>query len=160
MYEEAIKWVVDNLEGGRKYVNDPNDPGGPTKWGIATNYHPGVIVEDLTWEDALAIYKREYWNPQRLALLTDLRVARQVLGFVIHIGGRRALRVLQECLRAVGNRTKVDGILGPETAEYVNSVDSDILVPVFKEAMAGWYRAHKKESPYLRGFLNRAYNKG
>lgn len=158
--EEAIWWVVKNLEGGGKYVNDPNDPGGPTKWGIAQNYHPGVVVRDLTWDDALAIYEREYWHPQRLSLLKDLRVVRQVLGFVIHLGGRRAIRVLQSCLRATGRHTNVDGVLGPNTADKVNEVHPDIMVPVFKEAMAGWYRAHKQESPYLRGFLNRAYNKG
>ena len=51
------------LEGKEKYTNDPRDPGGPTKYGIAGKYHPGVDIEHLTLEQAKEIYIKEYWIP-------------------------------------------------------------------------------------------------
>lgn len=49
-----IKW-----EGG--YVNDPNDPGGETKFGISKRAFPHLDILSLTFDQALEIYRREYW---------------------------------------------------------------------------------------------------
>ncbi len=58
----VLKWEVgDKPNGG--YTNDPDDPGGETKWGIAARYHPGVDIKNLAPEQALDIYVKEYWNP-------------------------------------------------------------------------------------------------
>ena len=46
-------------EGG--YVNDPNDPGGETKWGISKRSYPHLDIAALTLEDAQEIYRRDYW---------------------------------------------------------------------------------------------------
>lgn len=43
--------------------NDPDDPGGSTRWGISQRYHQDVDVLRLTREQAIEIYRREYWNP-------------------------------------------------------------------------------------------------
>ena len=32
-------------EGGETYTNDPRDPGGPTKYGVALNYNLGTIPD-------------------------------------------------------------------------------------------------------------------
>ena len=48
------------IEGG--YVNDPNDPGGETKYGICKRDHPTVDIKNLTIDGAKAIYRSEYWN--------------------------------------------------------------------------------------------------
>jgi len=47
-------------EGG--YVNNPNDPGGETNWGISKRSYPDVDIKNLTREDAKVIYKRDYWD--------------------------------------------------------------------------------------------------
>lgn len=46
-------------EGG--YTNDPDDPGGETKFGIDKRSHPGEDIKALTKERALEIYWRDYW---------------------------------------------------------------------------------------------------
>lgn len=56
----ALKFVLEH-EGG--YVNDPDDPGGETKWGISKRYHPDVDIKNLLPEQAAQIYAEEYWNP-------------------------------------------------------------------------------------------------
>jgi len=43
------------------YVNDPDDKGGETKWGISKRAYPEVDIKNLTREEALRIYQRDYW---------------------------------------------------------------------------------------------------
>lgn len=45
---------------GEYYENDPDDPGGATKYGIDQRSHPGVDIKSLTKEAALAIYWKEW----------------------------------------------------------------------------------------------------
>ena len=62
----AVAAVLEEETGGRPdggLTNDPNDPGGVTKWGISQRSHPDVDVPNLSEDDAKAIYKAEYWEP-------------------------------------------------------------------------------------------------
>lgn len=59
-FPKAFELTV-GLEGA--YSNDPNDPGGETKFGIAKRYHQSVDIKNLTLEGARAIYYNEYWIP-------------------------------------------------------------------------------------------------
>jgi hypothetical protein len=57
-FQIACQFVLDH-EGG--YVNDPDDPGGETNFGIAKRYHPDVDIKSLTKQEAAEIYFKEYW---------------------------------------------------------------------------------------------------
>lgn len=46
-------------EGGE--VNDPDDPGGHTKYGISQKAYPKLKIADLTEDDAKEIYFKDYW---------------------------------------------------------------------------------------------------
>ncbi len=48
-------------EGG--YVNDLDDPGGETKYGISKRAHPDLDIKNLTVERAKEIFYNEYWIP-------------------------------------------------------------------------------------------------
>jgi lysozyme family protein len=52
--------IVVGEEGG--YVNDPQDPGGETKYGITKLEYPNVDIAQLTLAQAQQIYQRDYWN--------------------------------------------------------------------------------------------------
>ena len=58
-FDEIIDIVLEH-EGG--YVNDPDDPGGETNFGIAKRSHPDVDIANLTKAGAKEIYKAEYWD--------------------------------------------------------------------------------------------------
>lgn len=48
-----------NSEGG--YVNHPRDPGGETKFGITKASYPNLDIKNLTKEQAVDIYYKNYW---------------------------------------------------------------------------------------------------
>jgi lysozyme family protein len=58
-FERAFKFAI-SAEGG--YVNDPDDPGGETKFGISKRAYPSVDIAALTAEQAKEIYRRDYWE--------------------------------------------------------------------------------------------------
>ena len=60
-FDAAIKFVLER-EGGATVTNDPADPGGLTKYGISQRAHPGLDIQNLTEEQAKAIYRKVYWE--------------------------------------------------------------------------------------------------
>lgn len=58
-FTKAIQKIIAS-EGG--YVNDPNDPGGETKFGISKRSYPNEDIKNLTIERAREIYKRDFWD--------------------------------------------------------------------------------------------------
>jgi lysozyme family protein len=51
------------FEGGEIVSNDPNDPGGLTKWGLSKKANPDLDIANLTREQAKEIYLNRYWEP-------------------------------------------------------------------------------------------------
>lgn len=58
-FEQYIDKIL-KLEGG--YVNDPDDAGGETKYGISKSANPDVDIPALTIDKAKEIYRDRYWN--------------------------------------------------------------------------------------------------
>ena len=57
-FKEALLFVF-KWEGS--YVNDPDDPGGETKYGISKRAYPSLDIQSLTPTDAARIYYEDYW---------------------------------------------------------------------------------------------------
>lgn len=63
-FNVAVEQVLVH-EGG--YSNDPQDPGGETNFGISKNAHPEAWADGrVTREEAIAIYRKDYWDRNRL----------------------------------------------------------------------------------------------
>lgn len=100
-------------EGG--YVNNPADPGGETKWGISKRSYPNVNIKALTREDAIEIYRKDFWNRvQGENLPTAL--AFQALDAAVNSGIGNAVRFLQRALGVAD-----DGVVGPITLARLRS---------------------------------------
>lgn len=121
-FEQAFAILIGN-EGG--YVNNPDDPGGETKFGLSKRSYPQIDIAKVTLDDARAIYRRDFWNqvrgdelPPPLALL--------VFDAAVNSGPAQSVRWLQA---ALGTRT--DGIIGPVTLGIVaqrQGQGADLLV--------------------------------
>lgn len=103
-FDEAFDRLIGH-EGG--YVNDPNDPGGETNWGISKRSYPNVNIKTLTRDQAKEIYRRDFWQRIHGDKLYD-GVAFQVFDFAVNSGIETAIRALQ---RAIG--VADDGHFGP-----------------------------------------------
>lgn len=57
--EELIKFVMNDIEGGDKYVKDGS---GYAKYGINSKYNPDINVKTLTEKKAVEVYKARYWH--------------------------------------------------------------------------------------------------
>src|SRR6266576_5386633 len=74
-------------EGG--YVNDPDDPGGETNWGISKRYHPDVDIKNLTPEQAAEIYYNDYYVPSGAVALQEPE-ATVVFDTAVNLGADKA----------------------------------------------------------------------
>src|SRR3990172_4420720 len=96
-------------EGG--YVNDPDDAGGETKFGISKRVYPNENIAELTIDKARAIYLKDYWQRGRCEELpADIRYI--YFDTCVNMGIRTAVKLLQ---RAEG--VTDDGAFGKQTLE-------------------------------------------
>jgi lysozyme family protein len=113
IFDIAFQITV-GIEGG--YVNDPNDPGGETKYGISKRAYPNVDIANLTLADAKQLYEKDYWEvahcqdcPPTLAIL--------VFDAAVNNGPGAAISWLQS---AVG--VTADGNIGPVTLAAIAGI--------------------------------------
>ncbi|WP_170463840.1 holin-associated N-acetylmuramidase [Ruegeria arenilitoris] len=125
---QTVRQIADEIvgrEGG--YVDDPDDPGGATKYGVTEHTMrrlgldlsgDGVIdrldVRRLSKAQAVDIFVRHYFEKPRLGLLPEV-VQPSVFDMYVN-AGTQAVRILQRLLRDMGFQIAVDGVVGPQTA--------------------------------------------
>ena len=109
---EAIEIILKH-EGG--YVNDPDDPGGETKYGISKRSFPQYDIKNLSIEDAKDIYRRHFWDVSKAEKLKDeLRL--DYFDMCVNMGQRNAVKCIQKAINnAPGDKIAVDGRIGPQT---------------------------------------------
>lgn len=124
-FEDAIARVLGH-EG--KYSNNPADPGGETNWGISKRSYPDLDIKGLPREQAVEIYRRDFWNRVHADELFD-GVAYQALDFAVNSGIETAVRYLQRALGVAD-----DGHWGPVTKEAAAAMsESDQIMRLIAE---------------------------
>ena len=119
-FDEIIEQVLEH-EGG--YVNDPDDPGGETKYGISKKAYPDEDIKDLTVDRAKELYRRDYWDRYKAGSIAD-RIRHSYLDMCINMGGSRAIKILQEaCNSKNADKIDVDGGIGPATIKAASTVE-------------------------------------
>ena len=61
-FNKIIYKVLEH-EGG--YVNDKDDLGGETNYGITKRFYPNLDIENLSKQEAIDIYYDDYWIPSK-----------------------------------------------------------------------------------------------
>jgi lysozyme family protein len=142
-------------EGG--YVNNPNDKGGPTKYGITQADMPGVDMSTISQIEAIAYYREHYWKDLYSQINSQL-VAEKLFDMGVLMGVGTAVKLLQVTIK---NRMMIvpDGVFGPQTLADVNLQRSDELLSCYRVTLlnhavniAG---ANPKDSEFIQGWITR-----
>ncbi|WP_299874895.1 holin-associated N-acetylmuramidase [uncultured Sulfitobacter sp.] len=138
-------------EGG--YVNDPDDPGGATKFGVTIHTMrrlgldlsgDGKVgaadVKLLTRAQATDIFIKHYFEKPGIAMLPEALQA-SVFDMYVNAGGN-AVKILQRLFNEMGFALKVDGQLGGRTAQAADEAMQtapDLVVDAYGIARRNYY---------------------
>ena len=151
-FDECLN-VILGLEIGTtdKANNDPHDPGGLTRFGIAKASHPNVDVMNLTKESAASIYRREYWNAIRGE---ELPIGIDLLAFdgAVNQGVKPTILMLQLAAGAEG-----DSIIGSETIAAIGKHPKEDLAILFAARRAKRYAVNVNLGFYGNGWYKRLF---
>jgi lysozyme family protein len=157
---DACLRLVLGAEGG--YVDDPDDSGGATKFGITLatlqtwRHRQGLTepvtaqtVQALTRDEACEIYRTNYWNVLRCSELPR-GVDLVVFDFGVNAGTGRSAQTLQ---KVVG--VEQDGSIGPITLHAVSGLDPVKIIHEFSARRLALYATFPGFAEFGKGWTNR-----
>lgn len=141
-------------EGG--YVNNPNDNGGETKYGITAKDLPGVNIATLSSSDATNYYRTHYWKPF-YGELTSQDVANKLFDMGVLFGIGEAAYLLQRALNFVSWQwTKT---FDDSTLTAANEANPDTLLTSYRNHLRthalNLANANPNDREFLTGWLSR-----
>jgi len=151
------------VEGGE--VNDPDDRGGHTKYGICQRSYPDEDISALTLERAAAIYERDFWKPLGLSGIQNQTIAEEVFDTAVNCGVGTGAKILQEAIN-LSNYPEpditVDMHIGPATVAAVNNHKS---IKTLYKALNGLQfmnyvaiiRNNPKQEKFFRSWASRVF---
>lgn len=164
---QQIAEEIVSREGG--YVNDPDDPGGATKWGItqATWARHGrdltgdgritpADVMAISRADAIAIMIQRYFRDPGIDRLPEVLQA-SVFDMQVN-SGSNAVKILQRLLSQLGYPLQADGVIGPATARAAHAAYAAIpgrLADAYGIARRDYYYALGDARPASRKYARR-----
>ncbi len=163
----AIAEEIVGREGG--YVDDPDDPGGATKFGVTvhTMRRLGLDLDrdgDVDAADvallpktrAVDIFVAEYFERAGIGRLPEALQA-SVFDMNVNAGGN-AVKILQRLLRDMGHAVSVDGRIGPQTAAAAKAAAEaapGFIVDAYGIARRNFYYALADGRPASRKYARR-----
>ena len=151
-FKEIIEKVLHH-EGG--YVNDPKDLGGETKYGITKRFYPDVDIKNLTIEQAVEIYKKDYWDKNKVESLPQ-NLWHIYFDMCVNMGKRTAVKVLQRAANNKGRNIDVDGGLGPATIGALKGVELDRVRAFRVKYYVDLITARPEQEKFFLGWFRRA----
>jgi lysozyme family protein len=153
-YDDALARLLVH-EGG--YSNHPDDPGGPTKFGITIfDYRryvkPDAEADDvraMTLGEAKAIYRAKYWD----ALCCDglpAGIDYAVFDYGVNSGISRSAKVLQRVLGVAD-----DGMIGPITLGAANACDCEATIAAICDERLRFLRSLRTWRVFGKGWGRR-----
>lgn len=175
-----MREIIENmiqLEGG--YINDPDDSGGSTKYGITqkvANAHGfKKDISKLPREKAISIYFLTYWKKPNFNIIFSIseKIALRLFDIGVNIGTGTASKWLQRVINLLlETDIKVDGKIGDITLEALEKIiyqrgkenAEKVIVKLMESLQAYHYifisEKWPKNKKYIYGWImNRLVNK-
>ena len=161
--DQAIAQIIAS-EGGANYTDDPDDAGGPTKYGITLDTLKAWRGEEVTAEDvknlgeqeARDIYREKYLNEPGIAKIGNVALRHLVLDAAVNQGPASAIKMLQRALNLTD-----DGLIGPNTLSALPLIDARRVGMRFLHQRALAYvrlvQAKPGQAKFLGGWINRVF---
>jgi lysozyme family protein len=159
-FDEALKRVLAH-EGG--YTNDPDDPGGPTNFGITIGDYRACVnprataadVRSMPVETAKKIYRENYWNALRCDEL-PAGVDYAVFDYGVNSGIGRAAKILRVELGAGLNPVPASGTaITDEVIAAAKKADAKKLINDICDERINFLRALPTWDRFGRGWSRR-----
>ena len=162
-FSPTIQKFVLASEGG--YVDHPKDPGGATNMGITFAVLQAwrkkkitkADVKALTKDEALAIYKANYWDVMQCSRL-PLGLDYMVMDYGVNSGPGRSIKDLQ---RVVGAGD--DGVIGAKTLalidSFIKSKGIAALLQAYAEARWSFMKGLSTFKTFGNGWKTRVWGK-
>lgn len=161
---QQIAQEIVHREGG--YVNDPDDPGGATNFGVTIHTmrrlgldldRDGDVdvsdVRKLTRSQAVDIFIKHYFEAPMIGHLPEALHA-TVFDMYVNAGGN-AIKILQRLLQDMGHDVLVDGALGPQSLAAVQAAHAQAdsyLVDAYGIARRNYYLRIADRRPASRKY--------
>ena len=140
--------------------NDKYDAGGLTKYGISKRMYPSLDIANLTQEQAVAIYKRDYWEKNLCDKIQSQEVAEQVFDIAVNGGLSCVQRAINSLLPASA-RIKEDGVIGAITLMCINKFDPKTLNNTIARYRARRFanicKVNSTQLVFLEGWIERCF---
>ena len=147
---------TNDFEFATGYVDDKDDAGGQTKYGISKNSHPDLDIYNLSWANAKHIYNREYWLRAFCDQIDtiDSKLAELHFDSAVNHGVSRANKLLQEALGV-----KIDGVIGVMTLGALHKSNVEDVYNKYLEARKRFVNdivlSKPSQKKFLKGWMNR-----
>ena len=134
-FDDIIEEVLE-AEGG--FVNDPDDKGGATNFGVTQQSYSNFLgspasvddVRNMTRDEAKECYKKDFWIPAKVDRMPD-NLKHLYFDMVVNMGRRNAGKILQQAVNTKKNSAvlDVDGIIGSGSLSQIPDLTlNDVLV--------------------------------
>jgi len=160
-FEFAVLKIFEK-EGFDAITNDPEDPGGLTKWGISQHSFPYLDIENLTLEEAKDVYKKYYWAPLGCEYIHSEKIAMELFDFGVNAGVSTAVKCMQRALNLIQFPVEIDCRMGPITVQKINDASINYEQSLYMgligfEFMHYYSIVHQdpKKLKFIRGWLAR-----
>jgi lysozyme family protein len=158
-FKPAVDLILKH-EGG--YVDNPNDRGGETVFGISKRAFPSLEIRDLSVNGATEIYLVKYWNKIKGDGIKNQALANAFFDYAVNSGPETASLEIQRCCNMLRPEEpiKADGIIGPLSLNAINACNADTLRFRLCRARIDRLLTICEKSPsqrvFLRGWMSRA----
>lgn len=160
MFEVILLHETGAKDGSRTgLVNDPDDPGGLTKYGISQRAFPHLNIKDLKLEDAKRIYYDKYYMRPINLKQFPYRTRLALFDANVNHGPNASFKLLQEAINSISKaELKVDGIFGPKTKTAIENLDDMLLfnsIIMHRERLFRKIASSPRMLKFLKGWINR-----
>jgi len=178
LFDKCFTYTM-GMEGGEKFTNDQDDPGGATKYGISLRFLKGITegdidhdgdidaddVKGLSWTSAKYFYEKHFWHPSFENLHPQL--ASKLFDMRVNMGPVQATKIIQKSCNffAPGIEEEIlvcDGVMGEKTIRFLVTASPVPLLEIVMHQSAKFYTNLAGKRPasqkYLLGWLRRTYS--